>query len=331
MPKKISSKKISGKTSLQKEDPILLTGRTNPELATKIAKILQLELFKPVTMFSDGEIRVRIPQNMRRRHVFIIQSTSTPVNDSLMELIFMIDAVKRSSASEITVIIPYFGYARQDRKEMPHVPISSAVVARMITNAGADRIVTIDIHSEQQQGFVSIPWDNLYGSYTIIPSIKKKKLTGLVVASPDKGGMTRATGYAKLLGASGVALVYKQRDIHLNNTSEALGMIGDVVDKDVVLVDDMLDTGGTIAHAASYLKKEGAKKVYVSVTHGLFTGSALEKINDSLIDQIITTDTINHRSEIKNHPKITIVSIAPLLAEAIRRVQTGESVSSLTL
>lgn len=282
-------------------------------------------------MFSDGEIRVRIPENMRRRHVFIIQPTSAPVNDSLMELVFMIDAAKRSSATEITVLIPYFGYARQDRKEMPRVPISSSVVANMIVKAGANRIVTIDIHSEQQQGFVNIPWDNLYGSSALLPVIQQKNLAGLVVASPDKGGMTRATGYAKRLDASGVALVYKQRDIHINNKSEALGMIGEVKDRHILLVDDMLDTGGTIVNAAGYLKKEGAKSVRVAATHGLFSGNALAMINTSEIDEIIITDTISHRDEIALHPKITIVSIAPLLAEAVRRIRTGESISSLIL
>jgi ribose-phosphate pyrophosphokinase len=248
-----------------------------------------------------------------------------------MELIFMIDAAKRSSASEISVIIPYFGYARQDRKEMPRVPISSSVVANMIVNAGADRILTLDIHSEQQQGFVNIPWDNLYGSSSLLPAIQEKNLSDVVVASPDKGGMTRATGYAKLLGAKGVALVYKQRDIHLNNESEALGMIGEVKGKDVLIVDDMLDTGGTIAHAADYLRKEGAKSVRVAVTHGLFSGKAIERINNSVIDEVIITDTIFHREEVVKHPKITVVSIAPLLAEAIQRIQTGESISSLIL
>ncbi len=310
---------------------ILLAGSSNPKLAKDIAQLLDHELFEPVTQFSDGEIRIRIPYNMRRRHVFIIQPTAAPVNDNLMELILMIDAAKRSSAIEITVLVPYFGYARQDRKEMPRVPISSSVVANMISSAGANRIVTIDIHSEQQQGFVNIPWDNLYGSSALLPAIKEKRLSDLVVASPDKGGMTRATGYAKLLEAQGVALVYKQRDIHINNESEAMGMIGDVKEKDILIVDDMLDTGGTIAHAADFMKKEGAKSVRVAVTHGLFSGKAIEKISDSVIDEVIITDTIAHREEIIRHPKITVVSIAPLLAEAIRRIQTGESISSLIL
>jgi ribose-phosphate pyrophosphokinase len=319
------------KQDVSSDEFILLTGRSNPTLAKDIAALLNHELLEPISMFSDGEIRVRISQNMRRRHVFILQSTSAPVNDSLMELILMIDAAKRSSATEITVIIPYFGYARQDRKEMSRVPISSSVVANMIVTAGADRIVTLDIHSEQQQGFVNIPWDNVYGSSVLVPVIQKLKLTDLVIGSPDKGGMTRATKHAKLLNASGIALVYKQRDIHLNNQSEAMGMIGEVKGKDILLVDDILDTGGTIAHAANFMKKEGAKSVRVAVTHGLFSGNALEKIEASGIDEILITDTISHRKEINNHAKITIVSVAPLLSEAIRRIQTGESISSLIL
>ena len=178
---------------------------------------------------------------------------------------------------------------------------------------------------------MDIPWDNLYGSSVLIPVVQERKLENLVVASPDKGGITRATKHAKLLGASGVALVYKQRDIHINNKSEAMGMIGDVKDKHILIVDDLLDTGGTIVNAADYLKKEGAKSIRVAVTHGLFSGNALEKINASAIDEIIITDTITHRDEIINHPKITVVSIAQLLAESIRRIQTGESISSLIL
>lgn len=306
---------------------ILLTGRANPKLAFDTAKILEHTLYEPITIFSDGEIRVRIPENLRRRHVFIIQPTSTPVNDSIMEVMFMVDAARRSSASEITVVTPYFGYSRQDRKEMPRVPISSSVVANMLAKGGVDRIITVDIHSEQQQGFTQIPWDNLYGSYSLIPEIKARKLQNLVVASPDKGGMLRATGYARLLGASDIALVYKERDINTNNKSEAMAMIGEVKGRDVLLVDDMLDTGGTLVHAAEYIKKEGAKSVRVAITHGIFSGKALKNIQSSSIKEIIVTDTIQQKKEILKNKKITIVSVAPLLAEAIRRVHTGESIS----
>lgn len=310
------------------DDVILLTGRSNPKLAKDIARLLHKEVFEPITSFSDGEIRVRIPENMRRRHVIIIQPTSAPVNDHLMELILLIDAAKRSSAEEVTVVLPYYGYSRQDRKEMPRVPISSSAVSSMIVNAGADRILTVDIHSDQQQGFVKIPWDNLYGSYSLIPEIEKKKLNGVVIAAPDKGGMTRATGYARRLpNSSGIVLVYKKRDIAVNNKSEALAFIGDVRGKDVLLVDDMIDTAGTIVSAANYLKGQGARSIRAAATHGLFSGTALEKIADSDIDEIIITDTIQHRKEVIKNKKITIVTVAPLLAEAIRRIETGESIS----
>jgi ribose-phosphate pyrophosphokinase len=311
--------------------PILLTGRSHPALARNIAKLLKLELHEPISVFADGEIRVRIAPNLRRGHVFIIQPTAPRVNDSIMELLFMIDAAKRSSAEEVTVIIPYYGYSRQDRKEMPRVPISSSVVANMITTVGASRIITLDIHSEQQQGFTKIPWDNLYGSYSLIPTLKKLKLKNIVIASPDKGGMLRATGYARLLGAQQVALVYKERDIAVNNQSKALAMIGDVKGNDVLLVDDMLDTGGTIVHAADFIKNQGANSVRVAITHGLFSGEALEKITQSAIEEVIITDTIEQRSEVLRNKKITIVSVAPLLAKAIKRITTGESISNLVL
>jgi ribose-phosphate pyrophosphokinase len=313
------------------DDPVLLSGRAHPGLAQAIAEQLNLTLHEPISLFSDGEIRVRIPQNMRRRHVFIIQPTAPRVNDSIMELMFMIDAAKRSSAAEISAIIPYFGYSRQDRKEMPRVPISSSVVAQMLTRSGASRILTIDIHSEQQQGFTQIPWDNLYGSYSLLPAIQSENLKDIVVASPDKGGLLRATGYAKLLGAGGMALVYKARDVELNNKSKAMAMIGDVKGKNVMLVDDMLDTGGTIVHAANYLKKEGAKSIRVAVTHGLFSGNALEEISKSAIDEVIVTDTIEQREEVLKNKKIKIVSVAPLLAKAILRIKSGESISSLII
>lgn len=311
------------------DDPILLAGTAHVDLARDIAKHLGVTLHEPVSIFSDGEIRVRVEPNMRRRQVFIIQPGAPRPNDSIMEVLFMIDAAKRASASEISVIIPYFPYARQDRKEMPRVPISSSVVAQMLEQSGASRIVTVDIHSEQQQGFVQIPWDNLYGSYALLPAIQSEKLNSMVVASPDKNGMHRATGYARLLNASGVALVYKQRDVTLNNESKALAMIGEVRDKNVILVDDMLDTGGTIVHAADFLKKEGAKSIRVAVTHGLFSGKAIENITNSAIDEVIITDTIGQHPEVSNNPKIRIATVAPLLAEAIKRITSGESISSL--
>ena len=309
------------------EDIILLTGRANPELAASIAKILHTEVTCPISSFSDGEIRVRISPNLRRRKVFLIQATSAPVNDHIMELALMADAAKRASASEVTAVIPYFGYARQDRKEMSRVPISAAAVSSLLTNAGIDRILTIDIHSEQMEGSIKQPWDNLFASYSLLPTLRERKLKNLVVAAPDKGGVLQAVKYAKLLEASGIAFAYKMREVTLNDVSNTIGMIGEVKGKDVLLVDDMISTGGTIVHAANYMKEKGAKSVIVAATHGVFSGEALPMINDSAIEEVIITDTIKPREEVLQNKKVTIVSVAPLLAEAIRRIRTGESIS----
>lgn len=308
-------------------DFVLLSGRANPKLAKDIGKILGKEVDEPISVFADGEIRVKIEPNLRRRHVCIVQSTSSPVNDNLMELLLMIDAAKRASASEIVAVIPYFGYSRQDRKEMSRVPISASLVAGLIDQAGADRILTVDIHSEQAEGFIKKPWDNVYASYSLVPELKKRKLTDLIIASPDKGGVVRAAGYAKLLNASGIAIVYKDRDIHVNDSSEALTMVGNVKGKDVLLVDDMISTGGTLLNAADYLKKQGAKSVRAAVTHGLFTGSAMEKIEASTIDEIIVTDTIALSDKMVKNKKISVISVAPLVAGAISRIQSGDSIS----
>jgi ribose-phosphate pyrophosphokinase len=309
------------------EEFILLTGRANPELAHAIGKKLGIEITNPITAFSDGEIRVRIKSNLRRRTVFIIQPTSAPVNDNLMELILMADAARRASATEIVAVIPYYGYSRQDRKEMSRVPISSSVVAKMLVTAGVDRILTVDIHSEQQEGFIHEPWDNLFGSYSILPELQKRNLTNLVVASPDKGGILQATAYAKLLGAKEIAVVYKQRDINLNDVSNTLAMIGEVEGKNVLLVDDMISTAGTIANAANHIKMKGAKSIRVAATHGIFSGDALKYIQDSAIEELLITDTIAQPEIVRNNPKITIVSVAQLLAEAILRVKSGKSIS----
>lgn len=314
--------------AVQKDnDLILLTGTANPTLAHAIGKRLNQEVHEPISYFSDGEIRVRIAPNLRRKYVFIIQPTSSPVNDHLMELIFMIDAAKRSSAERIIAVIPYFGYSRQDRKEMPRVPISASSVASMLSHAGADHILTVDIHAEQALGFIQKPWDNVYGSYSLIPEINSRKFPSIVVASPDKGGVVRATGYVKLLQAAGLAIVYKERDVAVNNKSEALAMIGDVKGKDILLVDDMIDTAGTIVNAANFIKKRGAKSVRAVATHGLFSGAAIEKISDSAIEEVIVTDTVLHSPEIRKNPKITVVSVAELLAECIHRIKSGESIS----
>ncbi|OGE37963.1 hypothetical protein A3D79_03705 [Candidatus Daviesbacteria bacterium RIFCSPHIGHO2_02_FULL_39_8] len=306
---------------------VLLTGTANINLAKDVGKLLKKEVFETVTQFADGEKRIIIPHNLRKRDVFIIQPTSSPVNDNIMELLLIIDAAKRSSATEVTAIVPYFGYSRQDRKDRPRVPISASLVAGMIEYAGANRILTIDIHSEQSPGFIKIPWDNLYGSYSLLPILKKKFKKNLVVASPDKGGVTKATFYLHHLKADGLAIVFKVRDVYRENVSEALDMIGDVKGRDVLLVDDMIDTAGTIVGAANLLKRRGAKSVSAAATHGLFSNPALERINKSDLDDVFITDTVSLKGEILKNPKFKLVSVAPLLAEAIKCIYNGDSIS----
>jgi len=305
---------------------VLLTGTANLKLAQDIAKILDKEVYETVTTFADGEKRIIIPENLRKRDVFIIQPTCPPVDSSIIELFLIIDAAKRSSASEVTAIIPYFGYSRQDRKDRPRVPISASIIARLIEYAGADRIVTIDIHSEQEPGFVEIPWDNLYASYSLLPILKKEFPKNLVVASPDKNGVARATFYAELLNAENIAISFKERDVSKNNESKALDMIGNVKDKVVLLVDDMIDTGGTIVEAANLIKSRGAKSISVAATHGIFSDPATERIKTAPIDKIFITDTVPIREEMKNK-KLVIISVAKLLAEAITCIYNGDSMS----
>ena len=307
---------------------VLLTGTANLKLAQDVAKILGKNVDETVSVFADGEKRIVIPENLRQRAVFIIQPTCPPVDASIMELLLIIDAAKRSSASEVSAFIPYFGYSRQDRKDRPRVPISASLIARLVEFAGADRILTIDIHSEQEPGFVEIPWDNLYASYSLLPQLKKHfKPQNLVVASPDKGGVPKATFYAELLDAQGFAIVFKQRDVNKNNISEALDMMGNVSGKDVLLVDDMIDTAGTICNAANLIKKRGAKSVSAVATHGLFSDPALERITKSALDKIFVTDTIPLKKEMLNSHKVTVVSVAKLLAEAIKCIYNGDSMS----
>lgn len=306
---------------------VLITGTANRKLAKDVAEILGKNADETVSTFANGEKRVIIPENLRKRDVFIIQPTCPPVNDNIMELLLMIDAAKRASASEITAVIPYFGYSRQDRKERSRVPISAALMAGIIEYAGADRIVTVDIHSEQEPGFVQIPWDNLYGSYSILPHLKKTFGSNLIVASPDKGGVPKATFYADLLDALGIAIVFKERDTTKMNESRVLDMIGHVEGKDVLIVDDMIDTAGTICDAAKLFKERGAKTVSVTATHGLFSPPAPKRITDSMIDKIFITDTVPVRAEMLKDPKIVIISVAKLLAEAINCIYNGDSIS----
>ncbi|MCR4306282.1 MAG: ribose-phosphate pyrophosphokinase [Candidatus Daviesbacteria bacterium] len=306
---------------------ILLTGTANLKLAKDIAAILGKDADETVTVFADGEKRVVIPENLRKRDVFIIQPTCPPVDANIMELLLIIDAAKRSSASEVTAIIPYFGYSRQDRKDRPRVPISASLISRLVEFSGADRILTVDIHSEQEPGFVEIPWDNLYSSYSFLPELKKTFSSDLVIASPDKGGVLKAAFYADLLDAEGVAIVFKERDVMKKNESKALDMIGDVKGKDVLIVDDMIDTAGTICEAAKLIKERGAKSVSAAATHGLFSDPAIERIDSSPLEKIFITDTVPLRKEVLENPKFIVISVAKLLAEAINCIYNGDSIS----
>ena len=309
-------------------DFVLLTGTSNLPLAKSIGKILGKPVHQPVTKFADGETRVQIPINIRRGSVIIIQSTCPPdIDGSILELLLMIDAAKRASAQEIIVVIPYFGYARQDRKDRPRVPVSASLIAELIRHAGADKICTLDIHSDQAQGFVQIPWDNLFGSYCLVPRLEKENFQNLVVASPDKGGVPIATAYAKRLNADGVAIVYKERDVNSVNQSEALDLIGDVKGKTVLLVDDMIDTARTLVNAAKLLKARGAEKIWASATHGVLSGDAIERIDKSPIEKLIITDTIPQLNSVLKNSKFEIISVDRLLADAIQRIESGESIS----
>lgn len=305
----------------------LITGNANRPLALKVSEYYGRPLTDTtVTTFSDGEIMVQINENIRGADVFVIQPTCSPVNHNIMELLLIIDALKRASARRITAVIPYYGYARQDRKVQPRVPISSKLVADLITAAGANRLITIDLHAAQIQGFFNIPVDHLYAAPVLADYIKKHSFENLVIVSPDAGGVERARAFAKRLNAS-LAIVDKRREAI--NVAKVMHVIGDVKDKDVAILDDMIDTAGTIAQAAQALKDNGAKRVYAVCSHAVLSGPAIERINNSVIEEVITTDTIPLDSKLEACKKIKVLSIAPLLAEAIKRIHEETSVSSL--
>ena len=302
----------------------IFSGTANPEFAKKISKYLSLPLSECVIKtFSDGEISVQVGESVRGKDVFIIQPTCAPANSNLMELLILSDALKRSSASSITAIIPYFGYARQDRKAAPRVPITAKLVANMIQAAGIDRVVTMDLHAGQIQGFFDIPVDNLYGSIVFPEYLKTKNLKNPIIASPDVGGVARARSFAKKLGLD-MVIVDKRREEA--NKSEVMNIIGDVNGKDVVLIDDMIDTAGTIVKAAEAFKNNGANSVMAYCTHAVLSGPAYERIATGAIDELVVTDTIPLKEE---NEHIKVISVAPLFGEVIRRVYHDESVNSL--
>ena len=305
----------------------IFTGNSNRDLAQEICKYLQIPLGKAsVGTFSDGEIMVQLNENVRGRDIFIIQTFSNPVNRHLMELLIMTDALKRASAHRITAVLPYYGYARQDRKAEPRVPITAKLVADLITVAGADRVLTLDLHVGQIQGFFNIPVDNIFATPVILEYLKKLDLKDLVVVSPDAGGVERARAFAKKLDAS-LAIIDKRRE--KVNVSEVMHIIGDVKDRDALLVDDMIDTAGTITQGAKAIKNAGARRVLASCTHPVLSGSAIERLNGSVIDEVIVTNTIPLNGKDQSCKKITNLSVAPLLGEAIRNTHNETSVSSL--
>ena len=306
----------------------IFSGNSNPRLAEKICEGLGVPLgTAKVKTFSDGEIQVEIGENVRGRDVYVIQSTCAPTNNLLMELLVMIDALKRASAATITAVIPYYGYARQDRKAAPRTPITAKLVADLITTAGADRVVTIDLHAGQIQGFFNIPVDNLYAAPVILSYIKKRfEGEQIVMVTPDAGGTERARAFAKRLGCT-LAVIDKRRTGP--NVAEVMHLIGDVRDKTAIILDDMIDTAGTLTQAAKALKDNGAKAIYACATHGVLSGPAIERINNSEIEEVVLTDTIPLGDKEPQTTKVRMLSVASLLAEAIKRIHEDESVSSL--
>ena len=302
----------------------LIAGNANPNLAQAIARRLEIELTPAkIGRFSDGEIQVKIIDGVRGADCFIIQSTCAPVNENIMELLVIADALKRASARRITAVIPYYGYARQDRKAEPRVPITSKLIANLITVAGIDRVLTMDLHARQIQGFFDIPVDHLYARPVLLGYFQNLKLHNPIVVSPDAGGVERARAFAKLLNAD-LAIVDKRRP--RPNESAIMNIIGDVKGRNAIILDDMIDTAGTLTKVADAIKRAGALKVYAAASHGVLSGEAIEKIKISSLEEVAITDSIVHKKDL---PKIKILSIADLLAEAIKRISTDQSISEL--
>ena len=308
---------------------MVFSGNANLALSDGIVKKLNMRLgMASVGRFSDGEIAVEIEENVRGKDVFIIQPTCSPTNENLMELLVMIDALKRASASRITAVLPYYGYARQDRRSRSaRVPISAKLVARMIEQSGAHRVLTVDLHADQIQGFFDIPVDNVYSSPLLLGDVWRQQYKDLIVVSPDVGGVVRARALAKRLDDADLAIIDKRRP--KANVSEIMHIIGDVDGRTCVLIDDLVDTAGTLCHAATALKKHGATKVVAYCTHAVLSGNAMKNLNGSVLDELVVTDTIPLNQEAAQSGKIRQLSVAEMLAETIRRIAVGESVSSL--
>ena len=315
----------------QRNGLVLFSGSGNKPLSEAISKQLRTPLGEAkVTRFSDGEISIDIQENVRGMDVFLIQPTCAPANDNLIELIVMVDAIRRSSAGRITAVIPYYGYGRQDRRvRSERMPISAKVMADIIERSGIDKVLTVELHSEQIQGFFHIPVDNVYGTKIFHDDIIKLNLNNKLIVSPDVGGVVRSRALAKVLGLSDLAIIDKRRDEA--NKSEVMNVIGDVTDKDCIIVDDIVDTAGTLSNAANALKKNGASKVLAYSVHPVLSGKAIQKISQSKLDQLIVTDTIPLSDSAKACEKIRTISLAPTLAEAIRRINNEESISAMFL
>ena len=308
---------------------MIFTGNANPDLAVKISSYLNIPLGKAkVSTFSDGESRIEILENVRGKDVFIVQSTCAPANDNLMELIIMADALRRSSASRITAVVPYFGYARQDKRvRSARVPITAKVVADMMASVGICRVLTVDLHADQIQGFFYMPVDNVYSTPILLADIKQQKLNNLMVISPDVGGVVRARAMAKLLNDAELSIIDKRRSGP--NKSEVMHIIGEPKGRNCIIIDDIVDTAGTMCSAAYELKKSGAISVRAYITHPVLSGPAIENIEQSSLDEVVVTDTIKLSEAARNCSKIRVVSLADLLAQAIKRVNDEESVSSM--
>jgi ribose-phosphate pyrophosphokinase len=305
----------------------IFTGNSNRPLAEEICKFVEIPLGRSdVTHFSDGEIYVEINENVRGVNCFVVQSTCTPVNQSLMELLIMIDALKRASAGSIVAVIPYFGYARQDRKTKPRTPITAKLVADLISSAGADRVVAMDLHAGQIQGFFNIPFDHLYGMPVFIEELRHTDLKDIVVVSPDAGGVERARAYSKRLGG-GMAIIDKRRSAP--NVSEVMNVIGDVKGKDAIIVDDIIDTAGTLCNAARAIMEGGARSVMACGSHAVFSGEALARIEASPLTRVVVTNTIPPTEAQKACAKVRTLSVGRLLGEACKRIHHGDSISSL--
>ena len=312
------------------DNKVLFTGGSNPQLAIKVAENLNANLGAiKVGTFSDGEINVEITENVRGKDTFVIQSTNFPAEKNLMELILIIDALKRASVRSITAVIPYFGYSRQDRRiRSARVPISAKVVADMLSNAGVTRIITLDIHSEQIQGFFSFPMDNIYTANLMVKDLlDNHNVEDLQVVSPDTGGVIRARSVAKTLGVKDLAIIDKRRE--KANESEVINLIGDVENKVCIVPDDLIDTAGTLSNASHALKEKGAKEIIAYITHPVLSGNAIENLNNSAIDKLVVSNSIDIGDKSKKCPKIDVFDISPILSQAITRLMTGESISEL--